>query len=206
MKKYIVLVIGSLLISNLFLFLTNSYEPIASKYRYATLKLGQQLNENFGEITSPLEINQSIVAERDNLSGLNLFFSTFNRLNTGETIIKILDNDRNEVLRTVILKNEEIEDNKYRKITFPPIKGVKNETLFINISSTAQKNNGITLWKDSKTAINTKLFIDNNPVEGTLVFDIIYENILNYPTVVIINLVVLFLNFLVYLLFRFLRR
>lgn len=206
MKKYIILVIMSLIIANLFIYVTTSYAPIADKYRYSTMKLGENLNENFGEITSEVEINQSFVAKYNNLSGLAIFVSTFNRSNTGETTVNILDEKRN-VLRTVELENSDLNDNEYTEIKFAPIEGTKNKVLFINVSSgSAVGNNAITMWKDLRQSPNTKLSVNNEFMDGTLVGNTTYENKIDMSSRIIINFVVFLLNFLTLGLFRFLRK
>lgn len=205
MKKYLIVLIVSLIISNGFILITHFYDPIASHYRYTTFKLGENLHENFGEIASGIEVRQSLVAERDNLSGINIFLSTYNRSNIGETTINIMNND-SEILRSVKIKNNEVEDNKYKYITFAPIENIKNKVLFITITSQANKDNALTIWRDNKTDANTKLYVNNVSKEGTLVFDLIYENKLNLYKIVLINSTVLLLNFFVYYLFKFLKR
>lgn len=208
MKKYIFLIVISLFIANSFVYLTTEYKPIADKYRYSTIKLGGDLNENFGEITSQLDIKQSFVAKSENLSGMNIFFSTFNRVNNGKTILRILDENKSIILRTVTLNNVEIQDNSYTKISFEPIKGTKDKVLFLSISASTstEVGNGITVWKDFDKSENTKLSVNNETIEGTIVGDIIYENKMNTFKRIIINLVILLLNFLTLRLFRFLKK
>lgn len=208
MKKYIFLVVISLILANSFIYLTTEYSPIADKYRYSTIKLGGDLNENFGEITPELVIDQSFVANSNNMSGVNMFFSTFNRVNNGKTIIRILDVTKSNVLRTVTLNNAVIHDNEYTNIIFDPIHGTKDNVYFLSISAdiSTKVGNGITIWRDDNQSKNTSLSVNNEDVEGTIVVEMIYENKIDTFPRLILNLVVLLLNFLTLSLFRFLKK
>lgn len=207
MKKYILLIVISLFIANFFIYLKTEYDPIADKYRYSKVSLGGDLNENLGEITSELVIDQSFMAESDNISGINIFFSTFNRVNTGKTILRILDVNKSNVLRTITLNNDEIKDNQYLNLTFDPIKETKNKIFILSISATtsAAIGDGITVWRDFNQSINTKLSVNNETLDGTIVADITYEYKIDGYKKVILNLVVLILNFLTLKLFLFLK-
>lgn len=194
------------MISNLFIYVTNSYSPISDKYQYSVTKLGGDLNQNFGEITSDILINQSFVAKYNNLVGIEIFVSTFNRENIGETFLEISHGNRQEKIRSNVLDNSKLKDNQYTEIKFPPVTDSKNRVFSINISSKASENNGVTFWKDNKIYNNTSLIVNNKNVPGTLVANLIYENIIDLKTRVIINAVVLLLNFLTLRLFKFLRK
>jgi hypothetical protein len=207
MKKVILTIVVSIIISNCFIYITKDYAPIADKYKFSKMNLGSELSQNLGEITSGIEIRQSYVAKNDNLLGLTIFVSTFNRNNTGNMIVKILDGDGVDVLRTIQINYSELKDNQYHEIKFPVLKETKDKVFIISITSdSVETNNAVTIWKDQKQFENTLLFSNGKIISGTLVGDLIYENIIDLKTRVIINFVVLTLNLLALKLFLFLKR
>lgn len=206
MRKYILTIFMSLLLVNSFVALTTYYEPIAAKYRYTTISLGKNLNQNFGEITSKTIIDQSFVGDSDNLMGARIFFSTFNRKNTGETTVQILDSDK-KVLRTVKIYNKKLQDNAFEDLQFPVIKKSKGEVFFLRVTSpNDEANNAVTVWNDSIVSKNTKLFVNNKELEGTLVTELSYKNVWDVEKILTVNFVISLLNILTVRLFVFLRR
>ncbi|CAH0122352.1 hypothetical protein PAE9249_04902 [Paenibacillus sp. CECT 9249] len=199
----IIILVTVILVNSIIFFKANTDK----NNEYEVAKMGTELSENIGEITPDVLIEQSFISDQNDLSQLNLFFSTFNRLNNGETIIQLLDGETKEIIRKININNEEITDNDFFNIKFDPITNSKNRKLILNIKSyNTDSLNAVTIWIDRTKSKNSGLKVNGLHEEGSIVFDLIYENKINLQDILWTNVFFVFLNILISRLFIFLKR
>ncbi|MCY9796683.1 hypothetical protein M5W87_27850, partial [Paenibacillus apiarius] len=182
--------------------LSNSQKVIDINY-----VMGKELNANIGEVIESTKIEQSFLSPKNNLYGFNFFLSTFNRINKGNTIINIIDLDTKKSVRTVKLENSEIKDNAYTKVVFDPISysGSKGYTIEVTSEGT-DTGNAITFWTDNNKISKTKLVMNGQVADGTLVFDLLYEDTFNVKEMIIANIFFFLLCIILSRLISFLKR
>ncbi|MBC8578933.1 hypothetical protein [Zhenhengia yiwuensis] len=152
----------------------------------------QIIGQNLVSITEDINMNntiiQTLIPNNDTIVGMEIFFSTFNRENPGNTNISLLDGDK-EIFNYEI-DNSKIIDNEYLELDNLRINVEKGHVYTLMLSSD-NSNEGITAWKDA---------------ENNLVLTIEYAKVLNILQIIFINVVFLILNIVWIKLFTFLKR
>lgn len=165
-----------------------------------------ELKQLTGDITSKNTIKQQLLLTKNNFDGLEIFFSTNNRKNTCNLVIDIIDNNTNQVVRSVKLKCEDIKDNSYRFITFESIKDSKQRDLSIVLrSEDATEGNAITAWYNPNN-IDRVIRIADKAKSGSLVFNINYRNTFDIKSTSIDALVLAVINLFMLNLIMFLKK
>lgn len=133
----------------------------------------EKATHHVGEITKNSIIEQEFISSVDEITDIKLMVGTFARSNTSTLNLELKDIDDN-ILNTQKVKVNEVEDNKYLEIKLNQnIKNANNKKFKLIISSDdAEYNNAITIWRSDKLLEQSKLFINKEPVIGSLCMDI----------------------------------
>ena len=189
MKKKILIIFFSIILINISIYLNFFY-----KNENRPIALGLNLNENIGELIEGNQIEQYFKLNKDyKLSGIEIMFSTFNRINNGKTKIDILDGE--EVLEEIILNNSDILDNTKMPIYFNKDIDKFSKNLNIKITSNATNGNGITLWKDNTEKNNENiLYINGERTKGQIVLDLLIKRKIDIVDLICINIFFIVIN------------
>ena len=127
---------------------------------------------SIGEIFGDKVVRQVFVAGKDNLSGAELLFGTFNRQNSGTVHIALL-NEKKATIAEVRVPVADIPDNAYHRFDFPPVPDSGGKLFILHVDSADSiSGKAITLWKTSKRNILPKgnLYYSGRRMEGALSF------------------------------------
>jgi hypothetical protein len=98
-----------------------------------------------GLIVKNQNIIQNITPSHDNVSAIELFFATYNRINTSHISIEI--DYKGTKYFSKIVNASTIQDNNFLKVEFPPIKKSMGKNIAIKITSDdSSEGNGISIW------------------------------------------------------------
>lgn len=125
-----------------------------------------------GEIYGDKKIGQAFTAHDDNLCGVDLLFGTFARKNTGTLRIALLSESK-ETLSEHTIPLEDVANNAWRRVDFPPIAGSKGKTYVIRVESTGSSpGSAVTLWRSRRPNVlpDGRLYVDGKLERGALTF------------------------------------
>ncbi len=90
-----------------------------------------------GEITQGVEVGQTVLAEKDNWSSIELGMATFSgRNNTKDVYLSIYeDMDSREEVRKISVNAAEIIDREWHRFSFEPIENSANKVFYVAVSS-----------------------------------------------------------------------
>lgn len=152
------------------------------------ISLGESLVSLTGEITSTNTVRSTFCGNGQELAGLDVFFSTFNRKNDGIVICAI------SVGENVIFKNtvnmETIEDNSFHKIDASGIFLEDSVEYTLSLSADSEQES-VTAWLDEN---------------GTIVANIYTLHKLTITKLLLVNLVYALVNYLLCLMISLLKR
>jgi len=192
MKKYIFIIFLTLIFVVGFNFLRYNVNGFLNNQKTTIQIVENQLKVPVGEITNKLIISQDFIGSRRNLSGLDLFFSTFNRKNDSAVTVQIVCN--NKVLRAKTIDTKNLKDNSFYHLDFDPIFDSNDKALTLKIISGESKaENAVTLWKNP-TNENYKIKINDKIEEGSLVFNLKYTNTFNLISSILSGIIFCVLN------------
>ncbi|NOU87930.1 hypothetical protein GC102_19470 [Paenibacillus sp. LMG 31460] len=206
MRKFnliFVLLMFFVLISS-FYYVRYNYQPISNEFNIKKDKLGVNLSYHINEITNSIDIQQNFKSKYDGLNGIEIFFSTFNRKNTGTTVVELIFN--NEIIRKELIPNNQIEDNKYRMIYFDSIKKSKGTIYNVRIYSIdTNRENAVTVWLD-ETKDNNPVILNSKSGNGQLVANLNYNIEFNIENYLVSTIILLFMCYLLFKMIKFLRK
>lgn len=181
-KKDLLLIIFLMIIVNLIVYVRFIKYPIIQEQI-----IGEQLSELTGEINNNNSISEQFIAKDNAIKEISIFFSTYNRENTGITKLEVLEN--NKSIYHTDINNKDILDNEYYNINRDIVEVKKGEKYELVISSDLQEG-GVTAWRDK---------------ENHLVAKITYEVPMTWLYLIKINLIFLILNIFIVKFIRYLR-
>ena len=129
-------------------------------------------------------ISQSFIAPRDNLNRVDILFQTYQRQNTPEVFLRLLevpDDTDNPLLGIEVysmqFKAQTLRDQSWRTFTFPPIPASAGKTYLISLQSPqAQDGNAITVGGiQQNTYAPGSAFFGPTPVEADITFRSCYK-------------------------------
>lgn len=131
-------------------------------------------------ITESFSLSQTILPYTDNLTRIDVPFSTYARTNNSKFSFAIFDSDKNELYSETIDAST-LSDNSYYTFDFPTIKDTKGKRFEIIIKGIdGKEENSITTWiKDTDN--DTFAYINGVKQEGILDMILVYENRWVYP-------------------------
>lgn len=150
--------------------------------------LGEELATLTDEITIDNTVTQTFIATECNLDNIEIYFSTYNRKNIDNTVIKIVHGD--EEITSFALDNSSLLDNSYATVSMNNILLEKNEQYTLLLQSNLTEG-GVTAWKDG---------------DGQLVSRINYVNKLTARKFIIINIGFFVINYMLCSLLGILKR
>jgi len=129
-----------------------------------------------GGILADTEIKQYIKAENNNLSGVSVYISTFEKQITSPYKLVLQDAKDRSTIREVSLDVSKIKDNAYYDISFEPIVKSKGNSYIISIFPTESQVLSPITFQLSKPNIYTDgdLFIKGVKYEEDIVFRLLY--------------------------------
>jgi len=156
------------------LFLTYSISFLRRIAAFNQLKHNIPVGEIYGQKT----IGQTLRAEYDDLSGIELLLATYSRKNSGELNFHLKkDVDSQEELFICKRDISKVKDNRYYMFEFPPINNSKGKKFYFYLEAPqSQPGNAITIWSNSSDSYKEGEKIINGIVsDGDLAFKTIYH-------------------------------
>lgn len=110
--------------------------------------------EAVGEITSNVNIRQTIKCKEDVFTGFQLLFATYGRQNTCHLTVVLTDTSADQVMEVWNVDAANLTDNEYYPFSLTePLQNVRDREFQISIfSEDASEGNAVTLWKNSDTS------------------------------------------------------
>ncbi|MNW34174.1 hypothetical protein D3C74_111450 [compost metagenome] len=123
-----------------------------------------------GEITKEIQVEQTFLAKRNNLSAIQVFFATYNRSNTSNLEFFLFD-ESNKMYMNKSISAKEIIDNSFLNLEFPKIPNSKNKKFRLIIKSDGTAGNSVTIWSThSPSYKDGELIINGDRAGGDLKF------------------------------------
>lgn len=127
-----------------------------------------------GEVVSGRFIEQQIIFPKNNVFRISLKIGTFERLNTTNLYIDILDEAKNQV-RHIAKSANFFGDNRLHTFSFEPIPDSQGKKYWLRISSSGISGNAVTLWCKRQSG-NVRLIIDGKKSNKTLIYELGYTD------------------------------
>lgn len=125
-------------------------------------------------IQSDTFFEQSFISDKNNLKGVNIYFSTYQREINTEYVFYLL-NDKKEIVRTVPLDVKRINDNQFFPIEFEPIENSKGKQYYFTVKAEGEVKNPMTIQIADKNIYHDGVLMLNNETrDDDLVFRLIY--------------------------------
>lgn len=123
-----------------------------------------------GEITKEIQVEETFLANRNNLSAIQVFFATYNRTNTSNLEFFLFD-DSNKMYMNRSISSKEIIDNSFLHLEFPKIPNSKNKKFRLIIKSDGTAGNSVTIWSTKSSSYQDgELIINGERTGGDLKF------------------------------------
>ncbi len=115
---------------------TVSIHGVPYAWIYETMTVGY-FTKHVGELTSGMEVGQTVQPEQDNWNAVEIGFATFSsRNNTAEVVLEIKERpDSATALRRVTVNASEIIDNEWKRFEFDPITEAAGHEFYVAITS-----------------------------------------------------------------------
>ena len=159
-----------------FLFVIFFYLIAGEQMRYSTISGTPQMSRSMttvGEIVKGETIIQPIINTPDVLDGVSLLTATYNRKNTGELVLQIVNRNNNSVLAKKVIKLDDIPNNEIDNISFAkPMKILSGEKLALRIFSNGFSGNAVTLYQNKSTSNSQSMIVNGRTTHKTLVFSL----------------------------------
>ncbi len=130
-----------------------------------------------GEVSEGVTIEQRFVCKTFEIPNIELMVATYARANSGDWIIRIVDNKQKAILGEQTIQVNKMLDNKFVKVLiFPSIKkitsarGWRGRELSLIITSTSPAGASATIYKNSRATKGRQLLINGKKTPGELVF------------------------------------
>lgn len=153
--------------------------PSVLAYEPPDVSLGLvPFNNNYLQLANGTSFTQSFVSPQNNLSGVNVYFSTFGATVHSPYTFKLLNATCTDTLQTVRIDTGKISDNALFTFGFSPIAKAKNMTYCFSVaraSSTTVSPLAVQLSAPGKYALGTTTI--NGKLEAdTVVFSLHYKD------------------------------
>ena len=160
MKKRITLKQGCIRFLCCYIFVAVGFYLIAGeqlKYKSAST-INSNLNkyEVVGELYDGKSIEHEFISDTEAISSLSLVFATFNRVNSGEIEVDIIDKQNQSTILTQMIDASELKDNSIYTIEFSaPLEGLLGKEIIVRvISNTQSVENAVTLYKNETGSLS----------------------------------------------------
>ncbi len=132
-----------------------------------------------GEITDGTIIRQDFLLDKDSITSFVIYPTTYNRSNSGEIFIDIIDGESKNILYSKSYDVSSLEDNKPFEIISDKAVNLTNTSGKYSLvikSEGAYTGNAISLWYNPEFTKNgTGLILNNTPIDGEISFSLGYE-------------------------------
>lgn len=138
----------------------------------------QPATEPIEAIVSGTVVEQSFIAPANRINSIGLLMGTYMRSNIGEIAVEILID--NKVYHSEHIQLEQLVDNDYMTVSFPPVKGVAGKPIGIKITSVKYNTgNEVTIWSaDRNVYPDSNLKINGKEVNSALIFQVTKKDML----------------------------
>lgn len=142
-KRYIAILISIVILSNA-IYCIKKLDGRNKEYVYA---VGSELNELSEIISDNNIIIQQIKGDGNSLRRLEIFFSTYNRENTGT--LSVLVTDEKTAIFADSIPTAEIEDNSFLTIEGNGERLVSDRDYYLVLSADNRDDSGVSVWSDA---------------------------------------------------------
>ena len=127
-----------------------------------------------GELIKGTGVEQEFISQRENLSKIELFFSTYGKEYIDSNVtISLIEKDTNKMVRIVNFNSRAIRDNQWYPVEFTPLVNSSNTTYILRITSDGNPGQSITIWMNNASEdVNVgKLYLNGTAIAGSLCFN-----------------------------------
>lgn len=150
-------------------------------------------------------IEQEFKATENSLDGVRFKISMIGEYQNVEMDYQFLDMESGKVLRAGNLPVEELKPTKFAAINFEKLENTKGKSYKLILTMDGNEEySGIAGYYEAKTEADTKLTIDGNDVDGTMVLKTITKRF-DLETAVVLLSFVLYLVVFMKVLYKFFR-
>ncbi|MBO1681314.1 hypothetical protein [[Clostridium] scindens] len=117
-------------------------------------------------------IEQEFVCKEETLDGITAKCRLQGDASGTSMKMKLIDESTNEVVANSKIQAENIKNSKFNVFSFDTIENCKNKTykvVFENVNASVEEMRGICLVYQPKTENKTRLVIDSEDIDGTLI-------------------------------------
>ena len=141
---------------------------------YSQVTLESHISQNVGPFIDGKSVEYEFSCEEDGLSGVQILFSTYARVNAGGKIhVEITDLQTNKVAYQGIIKTEQLQDNQYYPVMFPEIPDSKGNQYNIKLyPENCDLSNAVTFWIGD-SGQDSEIMVDGEMVTGGLISDLL---------------------------------
>lgn len=185
MKK-IALLVSFCLVCFLFCFA----KSITNKIEDETIQISYS-ETTVGGLENGTEIRQSFCSDESGLSKIKIKFATYARINHCNIHVSVIDDSDGTIVTEVYLSGENIQDNQFQEISFPPIQSSKGKQYTIAVTTDADPDNSLTIWKTEEDYLpDGKLTINGMVCDGDLNFEVYHNKSRSAVSYLLLSLVI----------------
>lgn len=145
--------------------------------RHETMIFKNGLSATVGEITAGKVFSQRFVAKTSAPISVGIMLGTFNRTNSSELILTIIDHESGSVLTSTKSNANQVQDNQYKNFGLKGIRLVTGREYEIQVTSPdASSGNAVTWWQAPYDSANeAAASIDGVPQRRDFAFKVVFQ-------------------------------
>ena len=148
------------------------------------------------------EVEQELVCVENSLDGITVKTQLVGDTQNAAVGLTVIEKDSGNIVAEGELKATDIKSGKFNRISFPTIEECKNKTYVIRLENRGDnvpEGSGISFSYQNTTEENTKLVINGNETQGTLIVKTITDRFDLERFVVLILMIAYMIGFFVFL-------
>lgn len=148
------------------------------------------------------EIQQEFVCVEDTLDGILVKTLLIGDTQNAATGLTVIEKDSGQIVAEAELKAEDIKSGKFNLISFPTIEGCLNKTYILcleNVGENVADGSGVSFSYQNEIEENTRLTINDNETQGTLIVKTITDRFDLETFVVLIIMIAYMIGFFAFL-------
>lgn len=141
------------------------------------------------------QVEQELVCVEKSLDGITVKAQLVGDTQNAVLGLTVYDKNSGDIVAEAEMKSSDIKSGKFNQISFPTIQGSKNKAYIIRLESRGEdipEGSGISFSYQSETEENTRLVINGNETQGTLIAKTI-TNRFDLETFVVLILMVAYM-------------
>lgn len=141
---------------------------------YSQASLESHISQNVGPFVDGKSVEYEFSCGEDGLSGIQILFSTYARVNVGGIIhVEITNLQTGDTVYQGNIPTEALQDNQYYPVMFPEIPDSKGKQYTIKLyPENCDLSNAVTFWIGD-SGRDSQVIVDGEAVSGGLISDLL---------------------------------